>query len=497
MGGPIDKSRKAIKKEQHDSSPPVAEFEGPQSHLGAGAGKGVLGTHVPLLKEQQETEAERGHPVKLEVHPAQAANKRPRAGQPGSSVPPEDVHTVEEGGREVKLPLEVGTFMECEWKQGQYHRAKVIERRKRSDAPDYEYYVHYINFNRRMDAWTTLDHVDLATVATSEAELSAVVTESGGRTRNQKRKIEDVHEEEEHHGEFDQNALREHEEFTKVKNVERIELGRYEMETWYFSPLPQEYNMCKMLYFCEYDLMFFKERQQMLQHLKRSRIQHPPGDEIYRNANVSMFEIDGKKEKLFCQNLCYLAKLFLDHKTLFYDVDLFLFYVLCECDERGAHVVGYFSKEKSSEDGYNLACILTLPPYQRKGYGKFLISISYELSKIENKVGTPERPLSDLGLVSYRGYWTRELLKVLKDYQGTISLKELSEMTAIKVEDVVSTLQHLNLIQYQKGQHVICAARKLIERNLKEAGSAGLAVDPSKIVWTPYHAEREYANYRG
>ena len=45
---------------------------------------------------------------------------------------------------QVKLPLEVGTFMECEWKQGQYHKAKIIERRKRSDAPDYEYYVHYI-----------------------------------------------------------------------------------------------------------------------------------------------------------------------------------------------------------------------------------------------------------------------------------------------------------------------------------------------------------------
>ena len=57
-------------------------------------------------------------------------------------------------------------------------------------------------------------------------------------------------------------------------------------------------------------------------------------------------------------------------------------------------------------------------------------------------------------------------VQVLKDYQGTISLKELSEMTAIKVEDVVSTLQHLNLIQYQKGQHVICAAPKLIERSV-------------------------------
>jgi histone acetyltransferase MYST1 len=198
----------------------------------------------------------------------------------------------------------------------------------------------------------------------------------------------------------------------------------------------------------------------------------------------------------YCQNLCYLAKLFLDHKTLYYDVDLFLFYVLCECDARGAHIVGYFSKEKHSEEGYNLACILTLPPYQRKGYGKFLISMSYELSKIEGKVGTPERPLSDLGNVSYRGYWTRALLGVLKDHDESISIKELSDMTAIKTDDVISTLQHLGLIQYQKGQHVICAAPKVIEKHLKAAGSAGLAVDPSRIIWTKFDAEKEYSMYR-
>lgn len=96
----------------------------------------------------------------------------------------------------------------------------------------------------------------------------------------------------------------------------------------------------QILYFSEFDLRFFKQRKEMLQHLRKSRLQHPPGDEFYRNGNVSMFEVDGKKEKTYCQNLCYLAKLFLDHKTLYYDVDLFLFYVLCECDSRGAHIVG-------------------------------------------------------------------------------------------------------------------------------------------------------------
>jgi len=32
-------------------------------------------------------------------------------------------------------------------------------------------------------------------------------------------------------------------------------------------------------------------------------------------------------------------------------------------------------QEKHSEEAYNLACILTLPCHQRKGYGRFLISL--------------------------------------------------------------------------------------------------------------------------
>lgn len=46
-------------------------------------------------------------------------------------------------------------------------------------------------------------------------------------------------------------------------------------------------------------------------------------------------------------------------------------------------------------------------------------------------------------------------------------------------------------------QHVIVASPKLLEKHLKAAGSAGMVVDPTKIVWTPYNAERDYANFKG
>ena len=51
--------------------------------------------------------------------------------------------------------------------------------------------------------------------------------------------------------------------------------------------------------------------------------------------------------QLYCQNICLLAKLFLDHKTLYFDVEPFLFYLLTEVDREGAHLVGYFSKASS------------------------------------------------------------------------------------------------------------------------------------------------------
>lgn len=71
---------------------------------------------------------------------------------------------------------------------------------------------------------------------------------------------------------------------------------------------------------------------------------HPPSDEIYRKGDISVFEVDGITNKTYCQNLCLLAKMFLNKKTLFYDVESFLFYILTKNDKKGCHLVGYFSK---------------------------------------------------------------------------------------------------------------------------------------------------------
>ncbi len=213
----------------------------------------------------------------------------------------------------------------------------------------------------------------------------------------------------------------------------------------------------------------------------------PPGIEIYRKGSLSVYEVDGQEQKLYCQCLCLLSKLFLDHKTLFFDVVPFVYYILTEVDKNGCHLVGYFSKEKDSSEGNNLACILTLPPYQRKGYGKFLIAFSYQLTVLEGSSGSPEKPLSDLGKLSYRSYWSWVILNLLNSSNSILPIKEISRLTGFTINDIVETLNTLNMVKYWKGNHIICVTKKTIEDHLKamEHKKPMIEVDPTFLIWEP------------
>ncbi|KAI8997063.1 acyl-CoA N-acyltransferase [Pilobolus umbonatus] len=414
----------------------------------------------------------------------------------------------------------------------EFRRAEILSSRD-TPAHGVEYYVHYVEFNKRLDEWVSIKRLDFNRPIEFPVKKTAKDVVKGGRShqntpppnRKNKRKNDDetvdqvvLGNEDEHDvtieldpedvdddsrdnntfsKEYEIEKLRTSgsmtqsvQEIARVKNLNKIQMGRHEVEAWYFSPYPIEYAYCDVLYICEFCLSYYVSHKQLSRHRQRCQLYHPPGNEIYRHENISFFEIDGRKQKTWCRNLCLLSKLFLDHKTLYYDVDPFLFYCMTERDEKGYHLIGYFSKEKESSESYNVACILTLPQYQRLGYGRLLIAFSYELSKAEGRTGSPEKPLSDLGLLSYRAYWTETIVEFLLQYNEEVTIEEISHQTSITTQDILHTLQNIGALKYYRGQHIICLGDKVIEqwqKNDEKKRKRKRVIVPGKMDWKPLH----------
>merc|ERR1719220_450199 len=305
--------------------------------------------------------------------------------------------------------------------------------------------------------------------------------------------------------------------------------GSAGLRTSYFNDSSAFYKFPK-IYVSAFTLRFFDNRDDLLEHLATSDQRQPPGRMIYiddirhrdfhqltssssteRSANtallnnnntsndnpssitrIAVYEIDGMQHKRYCQHLCLLSKLFLDHKTLYFDTEPFMFYVLCELDENGATMVGYYSKQKDSVDKNNLACIIVLPPFQRQGYGKFIIDLSYKISRISNNIGSPERPLSDLGNVSYKSYWDYTLLRKLKDMgrygaQHGPSIEDLVKSTGIYQDDVIESLRRLNLTKLWRGEYKLDDRidKSTVEHILSSYPESKLLVKSEALKWRP------------
>lgn len=60
---------------------------------------------------------------------------------------------------------------------------------------------------------------------------------------------------------------KEHEAITKVKYIDKVHFGRYEIDTWYFSPYPEEYGKVPKLFICQYCLKYMKLERTYRYHL--------------------------------------------------------------------------------------------------------------------------------------------------------------------------------------------------------------------------------------
>lgn len=73
------------------------------------------------------------------------------------------------------------------------------------------------------------------------------------------------------------------------------------------------------------------------------------------------------------------------------------------------------------------------------------------MSKREGQPGSPEKPLSDLGRLSYMAYWRSVVLECLHEVPDRqITIRQLSKLTGICPQDITTTLHSLNMLE-QRG----------------------------------------------
>lgn len=315
------------------------------------------------------------------------------------------------------------------------------------------------------------------------------------------------------------------------RNIDKVVLGNMIFETWYYSPYPDSINLgsgshgikgangvlmngagplkagiaCSKLHVCPLCFVYSPREEEYFQHLLHHQEQQREGwwaepvpesaFKVYEWEGYTVWEVDGDREKFYCQNLSLFGKLFLEQKSVFFDTGGFKYYVLTytrpdiltPVKTKGRRrasstlddtlfktkVLGFFSKEDLSWDSNNLACILIFPPFQHRQLGQLLMAVSYKLSGWEwegGVIGGPEKPLSTMGRKSYLRFWSERIARYLmgqtadadqrRVFDDTkqrknglakeeMTVKEIGDRTGVLTEDVIAALNEMGICDFK------------------------------------------------
>lgn len=115
----------------------------------------------------------------------------------------------------------------------------------------------------------------------------------------------------------------------------------------------------------------------------------------------------------------------------------------------------------------------------------------YLLSKEEGQPGTPEKPLSDLGRVSYHAYWRSVILEYLSEHRDKpFTFDDIAHTTGMHMNDIALTFQLLGFVRYIPNEDNVklglCIDWSRVDSHVKKVRSRPrLEIDPECLRWTP------------
>lgn len=91
------------------------------------------------------------------------------------------------------------------------------------------------------------------------------------------------------------------------------------------------------------------------------------------------------------------------------------------------------------------------------------MGISYELSRLEGRIGGPEKPLSELGRMGYLKFWQARVASAILAVKSktALSVEEVAEACWMLAEDVVSAIEAMGVLGARRadGSFVVSKGR--------------------------------------